>query len=1614
MAPRTTSSHVVGVAVAEVERWIATHAPRGEQAHLAAVAKRLMAAPSTAAAGLTVEQWVVVTGAVVDFLGRAAPAAEVARILPASWDLVVANLERCTGPCCLTVETTTVMVRCMDSPFIFEGVRTFLRKEGIRIFLSLHPTLAGLDGADHLIYLQIERIVDPRRLARLRTTLAWLLRGLRLSIIDFPRFQSRLAHIGAALAARPGGAEAAAFCGWLGDGHLIFLGYEQRRATAAGGWALVDGAALGLARDRRLLDRLIPGLGGELAGAAAVEGGWVAVDFSPAGTTIRHHREPAETFFFETLDAEGTPRRHCIVGRLSRGGVQAAASEVPLLRAKLAQLLDARGQEGGHYQRREIATLFNLLPKRELLYAPLPELVARFDELLAIEGDEGLSVGYRAGRGGRYWAVTVGLPRVRYGEAVVERLAAAVAGAFAAPVIDEVVSLGDAVAVVVFYLAVVDGVRPPAALALRETLRAVLTTWEERLLGRLIERLGEHPAFVMLHRYGPTFPALYREVTTPAVAAEDLARLAQLGDAEGVVVYCTRGEGGGLQLRILTDHRLSLMALIPTLRNFGLVATDETQAPLGGGAYTVHVVHLGGDPTVVRARCGDLCTALGWTLTGHLQDDPTNALILLAALSPAEVRLVRTVRGYLLQVNPTLMEGGVVRTLLAYPAAVAALVALFVARFDPAVAAGRAQAVAAAQRRFAHELAAVSHLADDEVLRGLANVVAATVRTNFFQPGVEVVAIKVDCSRVERMVKPRPWREIYCHGAELEGCHLRGGPVARGGLRHSDRPDDFRTEILGLMKAQTVKNSVIVPVGAKGGFCLRHPPAEPEARARYLHDQYQAFIEVLLSVTDNLVGGQVVHPPHTVVEDGDDPYLVVAADKGTAHLSDAANEVTARLGFWLGDAFASGGATGYDHKREGITARGAWICIRRHFRELDFDIDREDFTVVGIGDMAGDVFGNAMVRSRHLRLIGAFNHRHIFLDPNPDPALSFAERARLFRLPHSTWGDYDRDKISAGGGVFERDAKQIDLHEAARERLATRKARVSGEELIRLLLSAPVDLLYNGGIGTYIKAANERDVEVGDKANDRVRVNGAEVRARVVGEGGNLGITQRGRLEIAAHGGRINTDALDNSAGVDLSDHEVNLKLLCQHLCEIGRLSGKARDRLLARATGEVAALCLADNEGQSACVSLDELRSHDHPTPFLRLIEQRVAEGLLPAAEVVATPTELREQVATQGRLARPTLCVLLGHEKLRLERLLTDSPLGAAAGSEPYLAGYFPDSVARRFRRHLAGHPLRRQILATVVANRIVNQAGVCFFFEVEEESGCAAWEIAHAYLFAEAICDAGATRLWIANLEDRLEARLQYDLLLRQEALLAELTRRLLHLSPDARPPLTAIPEVRRQVHAFELELQGRRYEGQVAELRGNGVPAVLARHVARLPALAGILEVLDLHRSHHLPFGAIAKALEEVAERLALDTLARRLGRRIARDAWEERAKVDLEEEVDTLRYRLARHLLTTRHHGEGVGAAVERFFTECAEPVAAYHHWLSGLEAEARLLRYTVVVHHLRALLPGEGVRPNPSFAGRGGRGGSTAPQRSAAGVVDRRRGPGSRKGDEEGEIRPRR
>jgi glutamate dehydrogenase len=737
---------------------------------------------------------------------------------------------------------------------------------------------------------------------------------------------------------------------------------------------------------------------------------------------------------------------------------------------------------------------------------------------------------------------------------------------------------------------------------------------------------------------------------------------------------------------------------------------------------------------------------------GEVESDAFNRLVLLAGLTGRQVAVLRAYAKYLRQIGFGFAETTMSAALARHPEVAAGLVQLFEARFaEPGDPDGAARRAEAARSRLGEALDAVPSLDDDRVGRALMGVIEATVRTNAFWPDGAagsghrpVLAFKLDPSQLPELPLPRPWAEIWVASPRVEGVHLRAGPVARGGLRWSDRREDFRTEVLGLMKAQMVKNAVIVPVGAKGGFVVKQPPAAPAALRDEVLSCYRMFIEGLLDVTDNLVDGRVVPPPHTVRYDGDDPYLVVAADKGTATFSDEANAIALRRGFWLGDAFASGGSVGYDHKAMGITARGAWESVRRHARQLGKDADRDPLTVVGIGDMSGDVFGNGMLCSRHLLLVAAFDHRHIFLDPNPDPEVAYAERARLFALAGSSWADYATTAISRGGGVFPRTAKSIPISPAVRARLAIEADQLTPNELISAILCAPVDLLWNGGIGTFVKASTERHADAGDRANDAVRVDANQLRCRMVVEGGNLGLTQRARVEYALGGGAINTDAIDNSAGVDCSDHEVNLKILLDRAVAAGRLDRAERAELLAAMTDDVAELVLEHNRAQTLALQIARRQAapmaHVHAR-YLTLLE---SEGWLDRAlEALPTDKQMAERQAAGLGLTTPELAVLLAHTKIAdvAEVLASDLPDDPHLGAE--LAAYFPPAVRERFAAEIRAHPLRREIVATRIVNQMVNLAGISFDHRLTEDTGSSVADICRAWLAARDLL--GLPGLW-----------------------------------------------------------------------------------------------------------------------------------------------------------------------------------------------------------------------------------------------------------------------------
>ncbi len=929
------------------------------------------------------------------------------------------------------------------------------------------------------------------------------------------------------------------------------------------------------------------------------------------------------------------------------------------------------------------------------------------------------------------------------------------------------------------------------------------------------------------------------------------------------------------------------------------------------------------------------------------------------------------------QLGLPLSQASIEEALATHTAAAGHLSRLFTSKFDPSLSApARRRAEAANRRALEALLQDVTRIDDDRILRAYLSAIDATLRTNYYRVDAAgrprpYLALKLDPRRLGEVPLPKPMFEIFVHSPRVEGVHLRMGRVARGGLRWSDRREDFRTEILGLMRAQQVKNTVIVPVGAKGGFVPRRPPAGRDEAQADGTECYQWFIRALLDVTDNVVRGKIAPPAGVVRYDGDDPYLVVAADKGTAKFSDVANAISEEFGYWLGDAFASGGSAGYDHKDMGITARGGWEAVRRHFREFGRDTQTQHFTVAGIGDMSGDVFGNAMLLSPHIRLLAAFDHRHIFLDPAPDGARSFAERKRIFALARSSWEDYDRRLISKGGGVHSRQSKSIALSPEARAILQLESPAATPVEVIRAILKMQVDLLWNGGIGTYVKSAEETNAEIGDRANDSVRVNGAELRCRVIGEGGNLGFSQRGRIEYAAAGGHINTDFIDNSAGVNCSDVEVNLKILLNPLMNSGRLPRPARNELLASMTDEVSHLVLRNNYLQSLAISMLEARSAERVSELGHAIHALERAGTLDRAlEALPSGEEVAERRRKGQGLTRPEFAVLLSFSKIWLSERLghTDAADDPFLGAE--LTRYFPEPVQRRFPKEIQKHQLRREIIVTAVTNSLVNRMGPVFAIRMQEDTGADVGSIARAYSIAREIT--GMRDLWvdIEALDDQAATSVQYDMLVETTRLLRHLSywvlrnqghdldieRAVSRLSPGIRELLRDLPEL---IEGTEVD----RYKGALARFSKDGVPPKVARRVASLGAIHAGVDIVELALSRRAAIGHAAKVYFGLGAELGLDWLRDEIERLTVDGHWQAVARATLREELYGYQRQLCERLLA----GPGRGDAHERVAAWVAaggESIAEFARMVREMRAagSADFATLSVAAQSLRRLL----------------------------------------------------
>jgi glutamate dehydrogenase len=1245
----------------------------------------------------------------------------------------------------LPVETTVVRTHTPDRPFIFDSLKNYLQKSGLRVYSAIHPVFtvrrqwerivaigpAEEEGSrESYTFFQIEPIASREGLRRVEHEVFSLLKAVFLAVDDFHDMAQACRDLGPRLRSRRGDAaelaSTRAFLEWLLDDNYIFMGTVSYAPGPDGAPVRLEETANGVFSDPTLLPVVFPGVVEHVERhlhPQASDERILDLDFCANASAI-YHLEPIEDLTLREWGEDGRlAGLTLLLGRFARGAFAQRADRIPILKQKEEWLLARCGALPSSHVWRETRATFNHFPKTDLFYAGAADLERIIRRIVLVASDDEIVLESRRGSG--YEALYVAFSRLRYAYQVEAALRRAFADAFGPVAFATSVDCGP-VTLLIFYFDSNRLEHPVDVGEARRLTEPLVTDWEDRVAAALEKEFGEREGRRLFRRYvtPESRSGLYREVTTPEQVPADLRRLEALESRLEAGVAPKTAETASVQL--VSVRSLDLTDILKTLQNLGLRVTEELRIPLtlpeGRHCFLYRFdVEAPADRIAALGRNeAHFVEVLRALDEERATDDPLNGLILSAGLTWRDVEVLRTLRNHLLQIRPYWNADTVNGVLVRNSAAAGALYRAFAARFDPSGPGDRTATVAQADAGFAAALEAVRSLAEDEILRAFDNLVMSALRTNAYQrPERPVFSIKVDCAKVDGMPSPRPMFEIYVHSRRLEGIHLRGGKVARGGIRWSDRHDDFRTEVLGLMKTQMVKNVVIVPVGSKGGFVLKGDVPPRPALDEYLVDRYREFVSGLLDVTDNRSNGEVLHPPEVVRLDGDDPYLVVAADKGTAHLSDTANRVSAQYGFWLGDAFASGGSAGYDHKKMGITARGAWECVKHHFRSLGVDIQKEPFTMAGVGDMSGDVFGNGALLSRTTRLVAAFDHRHIFIDPDPDPEASFRERERLFGLARSSWRDYNASVLGRGGGIYDRSAKAIPLSPEARRLLEIDHESPSGEEVIRKILAARVDLLYNGGIGTYVKAGSEEHPEVGDRANDRVRVDGREVRARVVGEGGNLGFTQKGRLEYWAAGGRLNTDAVDNSGGVDTSDHEVNIKILLDMLVKRGLVKGRQeRNRILEEMTDEVAALVLADNEGQALALTLDGHRSASRYEEFVALVDDMVGAGLLNRAdESVPTREELLASPHRDRGLPRPLLCVLLGYSKMSAFQLLLETDFPDGAAGRPFLDGYFPRLLRERFAERFHDHVLRREIVATAVVNYMVNRGGIALLPRLEK---------------------------------------------------------------------------------------------------------------------------------------------------------------------------------------------------------------------------------------------------------------------------------------------------------
>jgi glutamate dehydrogenase len=1437
-----------------------------------------------------------------------------------------------------------------DMPFLVDSVTMEVNRQGYTLHLLNHPLFTtrrdpeglllefappgGQGRQESLIHVEVDRETDPARVKALGDGIVHVLGDVRASFEDWQAMRARMEGIVKELESPPPflqneeTAEVREFLAWAANHHFTFLGYRDYELVNVGGedaLRIVPRSGLGVLRE--------PALGGVSRSFAELPAALKALAREPKLLTLTKANARSTVHRPGYLDYIGVKRfdaagkvvgERRFVGLYTSSAYHADPREVPLLRRKVARVIERADFRPYSHLYKNLLTVLQDYPRDELFQIDADLLFETALGILRLGDRRKIRVFIRRDLYGRFYSCLLFVPRENFNTDVRHRIEAILKRHLNGTSTEFTVNLSEATLARIHMLVRSSPRDAPNydERAIESDIAQAIRRWEDDLRNALIEAFGEERATPLLRKYAAAFDVAYRDDVSPRAAVRDISVVETLDADHPLAVSLYRpveGDDRTLRLRVYRlGEPVPLSASLPVLENMGLDVLDEVsyeiKRPEGGNVY-LHDFGMRSARPIPDVEAVKSVTeeALLRIARREIDNDGFNRLTPFAALAPDAVVVLRAYAKYLKQVGFTFSQAYIEQTLAAHPAIASGLIDYFRTRFDPAFAGERDAALKTLEDGLKARLNAVPNADEDKILRRFLHLMRATIRTNHWVNGADgkrkpYLSFKFISAQVPELPEPRPLFEVFVYSTHFEAIHLRGGKVARGGLRWSDRPEDFRTEVLGLMKAQMVKNAVIVPVGSKGGFVLKNPPP-PAERDAYLKEgieSYKNFLRGLLDLTDNRVGGKVVPPRDVVRHDPDDPYLVVAADKGTASFSDIANSISAEYGFWLGDAFASGGSAGYDHKKMGITAKGAWESVKRHFREMGVDTQAQDFTVVGIGDMSGDVFGNGMLLSRHIKLLAAFDHRHIFLDPAPDAQASFTERERLFNLPRSSWDDYDKALISKGGGVFPRTAKTVALTPEVKKALDIDADELTPAELIKAILKAPADLFYNGGIGTYVKAAHQSNAEVGDRANDPIRVNGADLRCKVVAEGGNLGFTQLGRVEYARNGGHIYTDAIDNSAGVDCSDHEVNIKILLGIVEAAGELTGKQRNTLLAGMTDDVARLVLADNYYQTQSLSVSGVRAEkllDAQAAFMRALEK--AGRLNRAVEYLPSEDEITERKAAKQGLTAPERAVLMAYAKMTLFDDLVASGLVDDDYVAQALLGYFPTLLRERYSDVVPRHPLKREITATVVANTMINRTGSVFVHRMQEETGATPADVTRAYILSRDIFRLDPLWREIDALDNQVPAQLQYEMLIDVGRLLLRATLWFLRRRRERLPIAEVLAIFRPGLEALQSELPAilspsdqAAWDGTAQLLSMKGVPRPLAERMASLEHLYAVLDVTEVAVEQKKSIESVAALYFALAGELDLRWIAEKIALLPTDTQWQAMARNALRDDLSS--------------------------------------------------------------------------------------------------------------------